>query len=105
MGLRSRLNIGGADVDTQLHGDGLPGVALRGVVVFKGGKRPQESRRIYVKAETSYRREQNDETRTTGVTMLQAEVSGPVTVQPGHRLDIPLQLFLPPDSPLTLGRS
>ena len=25
MGLRSRLNIGGADVDTQLSGDGAPG--------------------------------------------------------------------------------
>jgi sporulation-control protein len=105
MGLRSRLNIGGADVDTQLHGDGTPGGPLPGVVVIQGGKRPQEFRRIYVTVETSYKRKQNDETRTIGVTLLQADVSGPVTVQPGQRLDIPLQLFLPPDTPLTLGRS
>lgn len=106
MGLRSRLNIGGADVDTQLHGDGAPGMPLPGVVIIQGGKRPQEFRRIYVSLETSYRRENSEgQEQSHGVTLLQQDVSGPVTVQPGQRLDIPLQLVLPPDTPLTLGRA
>jgi sporulation-control protein len=105
MGLRSRLNIGGADVDTQLHGDGAPGHPLPGVVVIAGGKRPQEFRRIYVALETTYRRQYNDETRTVTAKLLEQDVSGPVAVQPGQRLELPLQLVLPPDTPLTLGRS
>lgn len=105
MGLMSRLNIGGADVDTQLHGEGTPGGPLHGVVVIQGGKRAQDFRRIYVSLETSYKRETNDSTQTVGVTLLQQDVSGPVTVQAGQRLDLPLQLMLPPDTPLTLGRS
>lgn len=105
MGLRSRFNIGGADVDTQLHGDGTPGGPLPGVIVIAGGKYPQEFRRIYVALNTSYKREQNDQTQTVGVTLLQQDVSGPVTVQPGQRLELPLMLQLPPDTPLTLGRT
>jgi sporulation-control protein len=105
MGLRSRLNIGGADVDTQLHGDGTPGGPLPGAIVITGGKRPQEFRRIYVSLSTSYRREQNDQTTTVGVTLLQQDVSGPLTVQPGQRLELPLHLALPPDTPLSLGRA
>ena len=106
MGLRSRLNIGGADVDTQLSGDGAPGMPLPGVVVIEGGKRPQEFRRIYVSLETSYRRENSDgQEQSHGVTLLQQDVSGPLVVQPGQRLDIPLQLTLPPDTPLSLGRA
>lgn len=106
MGLRSRLNIGGADVDTQLHGEGAPGMPLPGVVVIEGGKRPQEFRRIYISVETTYRRENSDgQEQSRGVTLLQQDVSGPLTIQPGQRLDIPLQVVLPPDTPLSLGRA
>jgi sporulation-control protein len=101
MGLRSRLNIGGADVDTQLRSDGSPGGRLSGVVVIQGGKRPQVFRRIYISLETTYRHD--DETH--GVNLLQQDVSGPVTVQPGQHIELPLNLVLPPDTPLTLGRS
>src|SRR6201747_1233094 len=105
MGLRSRLNIGGADVDTQLHGEGTPGGPLPGVIVIQGGKRPQEFRRIYVSVETSYRRERDDHTEHVGVTLHKQDVSGPLPVHPAQRIALPLQLFLPPETPLTLGRS
>jgi sporulation-control protein len=106
MGLRSRLNIGGADVDTQLHGDGTPGGPLNGVVVIQGGKRPQEFRRIYISIETSYKREDSEgREQSHGVTLMQQDVSGPITVQPGQRLDLPVSVVLPPDTPLTLGRA
>jgi sporulation-control protein spo0M len=72
MGLRSRLNIGSADVDTQLSGNGAPGMPLPGVVVIEGGKQPQEFRRIYVSLETGYRRENSEgQEQSHGVTLVQ----------------------------------
>lgn len=104
--LLTSIGVGAATVDTRLEkSEFVVGEEARGVVEIKSGDSEQEIRGIHLEVQTHYKRESNDNTVTVTGTVDRFAVSGPLTVQPNAREELPFSFRLPYDTPLTVGRT
>ncbi len=103
--LLASMGIGGATVDTVLAQSILvPGEILRGTIRIQGGKLDQTIDRINLVLESQAKREHSDEFVTEEtVRISQHTISNRLHVPEGKMLEIPFEVPVPLDTPLTRG--
>lgn len=107
----SSVGIGSAKVDTVLdHNEFVPGEVMSGVVQLKGGSIAQSIDEIYFSIHCNYEgeyRSGDGETKsTTKVAVLDKFCLGEsISLSPGEVMEIPIELELPYDTPLTYGKT
>jgi len=100
------IGIGSAKVDTRLaRANVRVGGALDGVVYIQGGNAPQDISSIYLGLMTQYLKKQGDSTARVNTLVEKWDISRPLTVQPGQRVEVPFSVQIPLYSPVSLGRT
>ncbi len=97
----SSVGIGAAKVDTIIHSELAPGGQLEATVRIKGGKVEQQIDSIYFSLHTNYERDEEDGDVHYCLDSLKLRDS--FVVDPDEDIDIPVELDLPEDLPLTMG--
>lgn len=106
----SSVGIGSAKVDTVLHGNQFaPGEVMPAVVNVKGGGTAQEVNDITFSIHTTYltEREYGDEEHKVWETAVLADfhLGERFTLSPGEERSIDIELDLPFDTPITIGKT
>jgi sporulation-control protein len=100
------VGIGAAKVDTKLaSGQFTAGQQLTGVVEITGGNVAQEIGEIYVSLLTTFVKEANDKKYIDTGVIEKYRVSEKLTIQPNEVKEIPLNIILPIDMPITAGKT
>lgn len=96
------LGASGAMIDTVLENPRcLPGGTLRGQVHLAASDGRVEVEHVSVDLITRVEQEYGDREASTVMPFLQAQVTGPMTLQPGSHQSVPFQLQLPWETPIT----
>ncbi|RFU66438.1 sporulation protein SpoOM [Peribacillus saganii] len=100
------VGIGSAKVDTRLEKDRFyPGDYVKGVVEVQGGNIAQKIEEIHLKLATTYIREHDDKKIKQTAVFETFRLTAPFEVAPNMKKEIPFQLRLPLDTPLTYGKT
>lgn len=100
------VGIGSAQVDTRLEKAAyMAGQMMRGIVWVKGGSVEQRIDSIYLTVYTTYVRESDDKKVTDRAAILKHRLNEPFTIGAGETREIPLELALPYDTPITQGKT
>ncbi|WP_353642702.1 sporulation protein [Bacillus sp. 37MA] len=100
------IGIGNAQVDTKLEKSAYTaGQLMRGVVWVKGGNVEQHIDSIYLTVYATYVRETDDKKVTDQAAVLKRKLNEPFTIGAGETREIPLELELPYDTPITQGKT
>lgn len=96
----SSIGIGSAEVDTILPRDHVsPGETIEAIVEVDGGSEEQEIDDIYFSIVTQYQTEEGIDTEAVS-TFKMAEA---FTIHPGEQREIPVEIEIPYNTPLTMG--
>ncbi|MDP5273956.1 sporulation protein [Chengkuizengella axinellae] len=106
----SSIGIGSAKVDTVLNNDEfVPGDIIEGVVHIEGGKVEQKIEDVYLSIVTTYTEEReindNEVDLTKQAVLNKIKISEPFTIGKGEKKEFPVQIQLPYDTPLTIGKT
>ncbi|MFS1512470.1 sporulation protein [Chengkuizengella sp. SCS-71B] len=110
----SSIGIGGAKVDTILNNDEfVPGEMIEGVVHIEGGKVEQKIEEIYLSIVSTYTEvkefelgdEEKEMEMTKQVVLSKVKISEVFTIGKNEKKQFPIQIQLPYDTPLTLGKT
>jgi sporulation-control protein len=100
----SSIGIGAAKVDAQLHQDEFrAGEPISGDVVITGGNVDQEISAIYLAVMTTFEKEVDDNNFTSEVVVDKFQISENMTIQATETKNIPFEIKLPADTPVTIG--
>jgi sporulation-control protein len=96
----SRIGIGGTKVDTRLFkSEFSPGETMFGEVHLFGGSTEQDVARVFLEVVTKYQADIGYEE----CVLLEHELTGPFRMLPGQEMVLPVEVWLPYETPLTLG--
>jgi sporulation-control protein len=96
----SRIGIGGTKVDTRLFKSTFePGELMFGEVHIFGGSTEQDVQRVFLEVVATYHGDIGHEESV----LLEHELTGPFKMLPGQELVLPVEVWLPYETPLTLG--
>lgn len=100
------VGIGSAKVDLMLHQDTVPaGGTITGVVRIVGGNVDQQVDDVYAYIKTQYIRENNDHKSYQTATIGKYLLAGKFTVAAKQHYEFPVSFQLPPDTPVSMGRT
>lgn len=100
------VGIGSAKVDTKLESDTvIPGGEIRGVVEIQGGNVEQRIDDIYLTLNTTYIKETDDKKYTVPAQIDRFRITESFLLMANERKVIPFSFILPPDTPLSVGRT
>ncbi|WP_444960227.1 sporulation protein [Nocardiopsis sp. M1B1] len=103
--LLAGIGFGGASVETTLHSSvTTPGGTLRGTVVIEGGNVEQQVERLTVGLQARVEVESGDHESTRDLEFHRVQIGGGVTLAPGQRFEVPFELFVPWETPVTVHR-
>lgn len=102
--LLASVGIGAATVDTCLVEAAIPGEMLSGEIRVTGGEVAQDIEKIYVQLATKYKREQGDSTYYQEYVLLKQQMTESFTIQPHEQKVFSIDIPIPRQTPLTLGR-
>ncbi|MCU6708770.1 sporulation protein [Paenibacillus sp. J5C_2022] len=104
--MMASVGIGAAKIDTLTEKSAYaPGEEIRGIVRIQGGSVEQQIEGIDVSVMTYYIKEVNDTKMKHNVVLAKARVTPPVTIQPNENKELPFSFILPPNTPLSIGRT
>lgn len=100
------IGIGAAQVDTVLNTDRAhPGEEISGSIHIAGGDTAQEIEYIALSLMTRYLHEVGDSEAYINYALSETRVRDRFEVKPGETLELPFQLQVPWETPLSLGRT
>lgn len=100
--LLAAVGVGGAEVETVLQDSGVqPGGVLRGVVRLRAGQVRQDISGVYVELVTRVEHEVEDSEADLLRGFGRTAVSGAVELPPGQVVELPFQLAVPLETPIT----
>jgi sporulation-control protein len=100
------IGIGSAKVDTVLSRSMVRvGDKLEGAVHIQGGNAQQDISSIYLALMTQYIQQQGDSTTRVNTAVGRWEVSSPLSIRPGQKVEVPFSVPVPLNAPVSLGRT
>lgn len=104
--LLAGIGFGGASVETVLDTSLVtPGSAVRGTVLIEGGKVEQHIEQLTVGLQSRVETEVGDHELKNDMEFHRVSVGGQLTLSPGRRLQVPFELPVPWETPVTLHRN
>lgn len=103
--LLAGIGFGGASVETSLHSSvTVPGGSLRGSVVIEGGEVEQKVEQLTVGLRARVENEVGDHEFDSDMEFHRVRLGEAVALLPGQRFQVPFELFVPWEVPLTMYR-
>ena len=103
--LLAGIGIGGASVETSLDSSvTVPGGSVRGAVVIEGGDVEQRVERLTVGLQARVETEVGDHEIENDMEFHRVRLGEGVTLIPGQRFQVPFELFVPWETPITAHR-
>jgi sporulation-control protein len=100
------VGIGSARVDTKLIRDVVtPGGEIKGIVEIQGGSTDQRIDDIYLALNTTYVKESDDKKYTVSGLIDRFKLTESFTIMANERKEIPFSFILPPDTPISIGKT
>lgn len=100
------VGVGAATVDTKLERSTYrAGEQISGVIEIRGGNTAQQIDAIYLTVTTTYTKEANDSKYETTAILKKIKVNEAFTVRENEAHTIPFSFVLPPETPVTMGKT